>query len=253
MKKTLLTIAIAVLLVAGVTVYTMFFSQPRLTSAQQQKAVETQRQLDAAKAQTAPASEPAQPGPAQPTPAPAPAAPAVWPEKAPEVFKVKFACTMGDFVIECHKDWAPIGVERFFELAKSGFFNDGGFFRVVPGFVVQFGLPADPGLAATWRTKTLKDEPVKKGNAKGMVTFAKTNAPNSRTTQLFINLGDNAQLDGMGFSAFGQVVEGMDIVQKINAEYGQNPRQDLIQSMGNEYLKQAFPRMDFVKSVSLIQ
>lgn len=262
MSKKLAALAVAILLVAGVTVYTMFFSQPRLTSAQQQKALESQRQLDEAKAKTAQAAAPAPatqasestPAPQAATPAtPAPAPAETWPEKAPDLFKVKFACSMGDFVIECHKDWAPIGVERFYELVKSGFYNEGRFFRVVPDFVVQFGLPADPSLAAKWRTQNLKDEPVKQGNTAGTITFAKTNAPNSRTTQIFINLKDNAQLDGMGFAAFGKVTEGMDMVNKINPEYGGNPRQDMIQNMGNEYLKQAFPRLDYVKSVTLVK
>lgn len=176
----------------------------------------------------------------------------MWPETAPDTFKVKFECTNGEFTIECYKDWAPLGVERFYDLVRDGYFDDTGFFRVVPNFVVQFGLAADPQETAKWRTKTIKDDPVKETNAPGTITFA-TSGPNTRTTQLFINLGNNARLDGMGFSPFGKVVEGMDVVQKINSEYGERPQQGMITREGNEYLKKNFPNMDFIKTATLVK
>jgi len=174
------------------------------------------------------------------------------PETAPDTFKVKFECTNGTFTVECTKKWAPLGVERFYALVREGYFNDTGFFRVVPGFVVQFGLAADPEVTAKWRTKTIKDDPVTQTNAPGTLTFA-TSGPNSRTTQLFINLVNNGQLDGQGFAPFGKVVEGMEVVQKINAEYGQHPKQPLITSEGNSYLRKNFPNMDYITKATLVK
>ncbi len=176
----------------------------------------------------------------------------MWPETAPDVFKVKFECTNGEFIVECHKDWAPLGVERFYQLVREGFYNDAGFFRVVPGFVVQFGLAADPEVTAKWRTNTIKDDPVKETNAPGTVTFA-TSGPNSRTTQIFINLGNNAGLDQQGFSPFGKVIEGMDVVNGITSEYGQQPQQPMIVREGNSYLRKNFPNMDYIVTASLVQ
>lgn len=177
---------------------------------------------------------------------------AMLPETAPDTFKVKFECTNGEFTVECIKEWAPLGVERFYQLVKEGYFDDTGFFRVVPNFVVQFGLAADPKVTSQWRTKTIKDDPVKQTNAPGTLTFA-TSGPNSRTTQLFINLVDNKRLDGMGFSPFGKVVEGMDVVKKINPEYGERPQQGMITAEGNAYLKKNFPKMDLIKKATLVK
>jgi len=176
----------------------------------------------------------------------------MWPEKAPEVFRVKFECTNGEFIVECVKEWAPIGAERFYQLVREGYFDDTGFFRVVPNFVVQFGLAADPQVTAKWRSKTLKDDPVKQTNAPGTITFA-TSGPNSRTTQLFINLANNQRLDGMGFAPFGRVVEGMEVVKKINAEYGEQPKQQLITLEGNSYLRKNFPNLDYIKKAALMK
>ncbi|MEA3364772.1 MAG: peptidylprolyl isomerase [Candidatus Hydrogenedentes bacterium] len=166
---------------------------------------------------------------------------------APETFKVQFVCSNGNFVVECHREWAPIGVDRFYNLVVQGFFNEARFFRVVPGFVVQFGINGDPALSAKWREATIQDEPVKKGNKKATLTFAKSQMPNSRTTQLFINLADNSPLDAQGFSAFAEVIQGMDVVEGITAKYGEQPNQMMVQQQGNEYLKTNFPDMDYIK------
>lgn len=166
---------------------------------------------------------------------------------APDTFKVQFVCSNGSFVVECQRDWSPLGVDRFYNLVVQGFFNEARFFRVVPGFVVQFGINGDPALAGQWRDANIQDEPVKKGNRKGTLTFAKSSMPNSRTTQLFINLADNSALDAQGFSAFGEVIQGMNAVEGITAKYGQQPDQMMIQQQGNAYLKSNFPDMDYVK------
>ncbi len=133
--------------------------------------------------------------------------PASLNEKAPAVYKAKFDTSKGSFVIEVHRDWAPNGADRFYNLVKNGFFNDARFFRVIEGFMVQFGINGDPKISAVWRDANIQDDPVKQSNARGMMTFA-TAGPNTRTTQVFINFGDNAGLDGQGFAPFGKVVVG---------------------------------------------
>ncbi|GMW03001.1 MAG: hypothetical protein AMXMBFR84_41370 [Candidatus Hydrogenedentota bacterium] len=174
--------------------------------------------------------------------------------EAPDVFQVEFTCSNGSFTVECHRSWAPRGVDRFHELISAGFYNDARFFRVVAKprpFVVQFGIPADPEVASAWRTRTFPDDPVKQTNAAGTVTFA-TAGPNTRTTQLFINLGDNAFLDGQGFSPIGKVVAGMEVVKSITDQYGERPDQGRIQSQGNSYLKASFPDMDYIKETAIV-
>jgi peptidyl-prolyl cis-trans isomerase A (cyclophilin A) len=171
---------------------------------------------------------------------------------APAVFRVKLDTTKGPVVIEAHRTWAPFGTDRFYELVQKKFFDGAAFFRVVKGFVVQFGISPYPEVAAHWRPKTIQDDPVKETNARGTVVFA-TSGPNTRTTQLFINLANNAQLDSQGFSPFGRVVEGMDVVDKINAEYGEAPEQPRIESEGNDYLKSNFPNLDYIKTARVIQ
>ena len=179
-------------------------------------------------------------------------------EKAPETFKAQFDTTKGKFTVEVTRALAPNGADRFYNLVRSGFFKDIAFFRVIGGFMCQFGIHGDPKVAAAWRTATIPDDPVKSGNARGAITFAKTGAPNSRSTQFFINFGDNKNLDGMGFASFGKVTEGMDVVDKINAEYGEGaprgrgPEQGRIQAEGNAYLKKDFPNMDYIKSVTIL-
>lgn len=175
-----------------------------------------------------------------------------WAEEAPDVFRVKFETTAGPFVIESHEAWAPLGHERFYELCKIDFFDDTGFFRVVPGFVVQFGLAADPKLTAQYKSKTLQDDPVRKSNQRGKATFA-TSGANSRTTQLFINYGDNANLDDMGFAPFGEVVAGMENVESITSKYGEQPQQGKITREGTDYLRSRFPDLDFIEKVTLVE
>lgn len=174
-------------------------------------------------------------------------------EKAPAKFKAKFVTTKGDFVVEIDRSWAPIGADRFYNLVKLGFFNDVAFFRVVENFVVQFGLHGSTEVNTVWRQAQIKDDPqTKQSNTKGTLTFAKA-GPDTRTTQLFINFKDNDRLDKMGFPPIGKVVEGMSVVEAINKEYGESPNQGLIQTQGNSYLKSAFPKLDYVKSATIVK
>ena len=168
----------------------------------------------------------------------------------PDTYKVKFETTKGDFIVEVQKSWAPLGAERFHELIKTEFYKDARFFRIVPGFVVQFGLPADPAKVDSYAE--FPDDPVKQSNVKGTLSFA-TRGPNSRTTQVFINLADNARLDQMGFSPFGVVVEGMGVVESLYSGYGEGPNQMQIRSSGNRYLESAFPNLDGIKSAAFIE
>jgi len=169
---------------------------------------------------------------------------------APDVFKVNLDTSKGSVVIEVHRDWAPIGADHFYELVKAGYYDGDRFFRVVPGFVVQFGLAADPAATNKWKSPPLMDDPVKQGNTVGTVTYA-TAGPNTRTTQLFINLGDNQRLDGMGFAPFGKVTSGMEAVQNIYSGYGEGPQQPLIESQGNAYLQSQFPMLDYIKKATI--
>jgi peptidyl-prolyl cis-trans isomerase A (cyclophilin A) len=172
--------------------------------------------------------------------------PALLTAKAPADFKVRFTTTAGDFLVEVHRDWAPLGADRFYNLVRHGFFTNASFFRVVPNFVVQFGLNADPAVNKVWADANIKDDPVKQTNSRGRLVFA-TAGPGTRTTQLFINFRDNGRLDGMGFAPFGEVVEGMDVVDKIYPGYGEQPNQDLITNQGDAYISQNFPHIDKIK------
>jgi len=169
--------------------------------------------------------------------------------------KVKFETTKGDIVIELTPEWAPLGAARFAELVTGGFYDGAKFFRVLPGFVVQFGLPADPKTAP--KVSNLKDDPVTQTNAKGTITFA-TAGPGTRTSQVFINLVDNQRLDGMGFAPFGKVVEGFDVVEKLyagygeGAPYGSGPDQGKVRTLGNAYLEASFPKMDGITKATVI-
>jgi peptidyl-prolyl cis-trans isomerase A (cyclophilin A) len=173
--------------------------------------------------------------------------------EAPAEYQVKFETTAGDFTVDVHRDWAPKGADRFHELVKSGYYDDARFFRVVPGFVVQFGMAGDPELTQKWKEQPIADDPVKESNKRGTITFA-TSGPNSRTTQVFINYGDNARLDNLGFAPFGLVSgEGMQAVDKINAEYREQPSQLQIGRQGNEYLKREFPKLDYIKKATIVE
>jgi len=184
--------------------------------------------------------------------------PASLNEKAPAVYQAKFDTSKGSFVIEVHRDWAPNGADRFYNLVKNGFYNDARFFRVLEGFMAQFGVNGNPSLSAVWRDANIKDDPVKQSNVRGTVTFA-TAGPNTRTTQVFINYGDNAGLDGQGFSPFGKMVSGMDVVDSLYGGYGEGaphgpgPDQARLQAYGNAYLEKAYPKLDYIKTATIVQ
>lgn len=178
--------------------------------------------------------------------------PATLKETAPAMYKVKFDTSAGVFVVQVHRDWAPIGADRFYNLVKNGYYDDVRFFRVLDGFMAQFGMHGNPSIQAAWRTQPLKDDPVKQSNKRGYITFA-TAGPNTRTTQAFINFGDNASLDAQGFAPFGQVVEGMAVVDKLYSGYGRNnvPDQGRITTEGNAYLAKSYPKLDYIKKATV--
>jgi len=177
--------------------------------------------------------------------------PATLIDKAPDSFQVKFETTKGDFVVQVTRSWSPLGADRFYNLVKHGFFTDAAFFRVVPGFIIQFGLSANPAVNAVWHSANFKDDRVTQSNKPGTITFA-TAGPNTRTTQLFINFGNNTFLDSQGFSPFGQVTSGMDVVQKLYAGYGERPDQGAITTQGKAYLDKNFPMIDSIKSATIV-
>jgi peptidyl-prolyl cis-trans isomerase A (cyclophilin A) len=176
--------------------------------------------------------------------------PSALTEQAPPTFKAKFDTSKGAFVVEVHRDWAPKGADRFYNLVKNGFFDDARFFRVVPDFMVQFGIHGDPNIQKNWANANITDDPVTKSNKRGYITFA-TRGANTRTTQMFINFKDNAGLDRQGFAPFGEVVTGMDIVDKITSQYGEKPNQGSIQAEGNAYLNKEFPKLDYIKKATI--
>ena len=183
--------------------------------------------------------------------------PAMLNETAPAAYRAKFETSKGEFVIEVQREWAPEGADRFYNLVKNGFYDGVRFFRVLNGFVAQFGIHGDPKVAATWRDERIPDDPVRQSNTRGFVTFA-TAGPNTRTTQVFINYGDNSRLDGMGFAPFGRVVLGMEVVDALYAGYGegpprgQGPNQGRIQAEGNAYLESEFPQLDSVVRATIV-
>jgi peptidyl-prolyl cis-trans isomerase A (cyclophilin A) len=177
--------------------------------------------------------------------------PAGLTEQAPARFKADFDTSQGTFVVEVHKDWAPLGADRFYNLVKNGFYDEVRFYRVVPNFMVQFGMSGDPAVTAAWNRTTLNDDPVKQSNKKGYITYANTGRPNSRGTNLFISYKDNAFLDSQRFAPFGEVVQGMDVVEKINSQYGEQPEQPSMISQGNAYLIKAFPKLDYIKTATI--
>ncbi len=174
--------------------------------------------------------------------------------RAPETFKAKFTTTKGDFVVQVTRAWAPRGADRFYNLVKNGFYNDCAFFRIVPGFIVQFGMPADPKVGRAWMNANIPDDPLKHSNTTGTLVFANRGA-NTRTTQLFINLANNgSQLDPpnqVGFSPFGEVIQGMDVVKSLYSGYGERPEQGRITTEGKAYLDKNFPKLDTIKSATI--
>jgi cyclophilin family peptidyl-prolyl cis-trans isomerase len=185
--------------------------------------------------------------------------PAALRARAPALYRAKFVTNKGDFVIEVHRVWAPIGADRFYNLVRNGFFTDVAFYRVVPQFMVQFGVPGNPRVAAAWANANIKDDPVEQSNKRGFVSYA-MGGPNTRTTQVFINFSDaNSQLDSQGFAPFGQVTEGMEVVDQIYSGYGDmpdmgghGPSPDKLAAQGNVYLARHFPLLDYIKSATII-
>jgi len=180
---------------------------------------------------------------AAPTAAPNLLRPGTLKAKAPEVYKVKLTTTKGDVIIQVNRAWAPMGADRFYNLVRGGFYKDAAFFRTLPNFMTQFGIAARPDVSAAWENAKILDDRVTQSNKRGMVTFA-TAGPNTRTTQVFINYGDNVFLDAQGFAPFGQVIQGMDVVDKFFSGYGETPNQGRITAQGKAYLDKSFPNLD---------
>ena len=182
--------------------------------------------------------------------------PASLREPAPAQYKARFDTTKGVFVIDVQRNWAPNGADRFYNLVKNGYFDNIRFFRVIPNFMVQFGISGEPALNTVWREARIPRDPVKQSNTRGTVTFAKSSMPNSRTTQLFINLGDNSgSLDGQQFAPIGKVVEGMSVVDALYSGYGDNPtsKQGEIAAEGNAYLKRTYPKLDYIRTAKVVK
>ena len=178
-------------------------------------------------------------------------------QTAPASFKVKFQTSRGDFVVEAQREWAPLGVDRFYNLVKNGFYDGVCFFRVISGFMAQFGIHGDPKVSAAWRQERIRDDPVKQSNKRAYISYAMA-GPNTRTTQLFINYSDNSRLDQMGFAPIARVVEGMDVVDRLHAGYGEGapqgkgPEQGRLQTEGSAYLTKEFPQLDCIKKATIV-
>lgn len=184
--------------------------------------------------------------------------PAMLKDKAPDTFQVKFVTTRGEFTVTVTRAWAPIGADRFYNLVKHHFYDNASFFRVIPNFMAQFGLSAYPPVNAAWEKVTIKDDPVTQSNKRGFVTFA-TAGPNTRTTQLFINFGDNSRLDRDGFAPFGTVDDqGMKVVDMLYDQYGEGapsgsgPEQEKVSRQGKAYLDKGWPKLDSIKTAALV-
>jgi peptidyl-prolyl cis-trans isomerase A (cyclophilin A) len=205
-----------------------------------------------------PAPSPAAPSPAAPSASAALLDPSRATERAPSRFRVRFETTRGPFVVEVTRAWAPRGADRFYNLVRAGYYDDVAFFRVIEGFMVQFGINGDPRVNAAWQEARIPDDPVTQSNRRGMVTYAMA-GPDTRTTQLFINFRDNKGLDGQGFAPFGGVVEGLAVVDSLYSGYGEGaprgrgPDQGRAQAEGNAYLRRSFPKMDFVKTARVVK
>ncbi|MGH8065748.1 MAG: peptidylprolyl isomerase [Candidatus Entotheonellia bacterium] len=179
-------------------------------------------------------------------------------QTAPATFKAKFQTSQGDFVVEAQREWAPLGVDRFYNLVKNGFYDRTCFFRVISGFMAQFGIHGDPKISAAWRQERIQDDPVKQSNTRGYLSYAMA-GPNTRTTQLFINYADNSRLDQMGFAPIGRVSEGQEVVDRLYAGYGEGaprgkgPDQGRMQMEGREYLTKNFPQLDCITKATIIE
>ena len=171
---------------------------------------------------------------------------------APPTFRVDFDTSRGPFVVEVTRDQAPNGADHFYALVKAKYFDGARFYRVVPGFMVQWGAAADPKVSEAW-DKPIADDPVKGTNARGAITFAATGQPNSRSTHMFINFADNARLDPMGFAPIGKVVSGMENVDQIYSGDGERPDQERMKVEGNAYLQKEFPNLDYIKTARIAQ
>ncbi len=183
---------------------------------------------------------------------PALLAPALATDTAPQRYVVRFATTEGDFEVEVHRDWAPLAADRFHNLVRIGFFDGARFFRVIPGFVAQFGKSPDPEVNKVWFPQTFKDEPARESNKRGYVSFAKAEA-DSRTTQVFVNLANNPNLDTKGFPPFGRVIKGMEAVDALYGDYGESPDQGLLHFEGDAYLEKNFPKLDRIKAATIVE
>ena len=211
---------------------------------------------------TPPKPEPApvKADPPKPEPGPHPGLldPAQAEGKAPAAFKAQFDTTNGKLVIQVTRSWSPLGADRFYNLVKIGYFKDIAFFRVIDGFMAQFGIHGDPKVNQSWSNSNIKDDPVKESNLRGFITFAKTGEPHSRSTQFFINYRDNSPLDPQGFSPFGRVISGMEVIDTIYKGYGEGsprgrgPDQGRIRTQGNRYLKQSYPKLDYIKKATIV-
>ena len=183
--------------------------------------------------------------------------PAALKDAAPAMYKVTFDTSVGTFVVEVHREWAPNGADRFYNLVKNGFYDNCRFFRVIPNFMVQFGIHGDPAVSTVWRNARIPVDGVKQSNKRGFITYAMAGTPDTRTTQVFINFQNNANLDGQGFAPFGEVVSGMDVVGKIYGGYGEGaprgkgPDQGRLQTEGNAYLTQDFSKLDYIKKATI--
>ena len=184
--------------------------------------------------------------------------PALLNETAPEKFQAKFDTSKGEFIIEVTRAWSPNGADRFFNLVKNGYYDNCRFFRVLRNFMAQVGINGDPMINTVLNRATINDDPVAQSNKKGYVTYAKSSLPNSRTTQIFINYGNNAALDSQGFAPFGKVIKGMNVVESLYSDYGEGapsgkgPEQQLIQARGNAYLEKDFPKLDYIKTATIV-
>jgi peptidyl-prolyl cis-trans isomerase A (cyclophilin A) len=174
-------------------------------------------------------------------------------ETAPDKFKVKFDTSKGEFIVEVTRAWAPNGADRFYNLVRNGFYDNCKFFRNIEGFMVQFGINGNPKISAVMMRARIKDDPVKQSNTRGYITYAMA-GPDTRTTQLFISYGDNSRLDKDGFAPFGKVTKGMNIVESLYNQYGGKPSdsQPQIQAEGNAFLEKNFPKLDFIKTATIV-